>query len=826
MKKLTIQKAGARVLGSLRTSSLTIALAWVAGAAVAQENYGSPALNRVVVLVADNSAGSSLSAASLVQAVQQPDGRSDVHASLGKPVSARAVFSTVTDTTDMSEELAQLEELMARYVVLEYGSVDEAISAQYMLSSDRRFANVELVHEGRLAATPNDPRFPYSSGGWGPPDPVPVDYQWASQAGILDLPAAWDRTKGWATIGIVDSGPPIGTDPTTRREYRIDHEDLQQVVSYTHSWNFAAVPSTRYLATLPNGLVQTLNPHGSHVLGIAAARGNNGIGVAGTCWNCSVNYGQFSSGEDNIAAAIAYLADKGSQVINLSWGDAVGSCGTPGVTDSVICPALAKMALRDSTMAASAGNDLATSVEFPARDSRVISVGGTDPLNDQWDERDWPAGPSDITTGPYTGCPNLGLGPLIECGSNSGLAGPILDFVAPARKIISTVQVGSVYRSDLVDACNDSNFAPAGYAYCTGTSMSAPFVSGIVALLRSANPLLNRTSIYSVIKAYASGGGFLSTVMGWGRPNAGASVEKVMGKVGGHTVPTRLTPMFALVNNTYKDRLYTTRPQLASAAIAGNYLATPDTGTIPSTYSYATAPTTEASAVWGYEVYPGYTWTLRPRASFWVFTTSDPISFTTGGRLLLGTGLGVQTALKPLYRLSFLDPQPGVAPACDRFEHAYATEQAVIDYLTGTDFCTGHGYTAQRTFNVDAIEGYVMATCPYGYTCNNFADGSEPQKLFRRYSAAEDKWALLLESQLASFPSYTADWPGSTGFLGYVFPNVDTDGEGLPDGLERMYGMAIVGGDSDCDGLADEVEFPIAGLQPAGYDPLAGGTCL
>ena len=68
----------------------------------------------------------------------------------------------------------------------------------------------------------------------------------------------------------------------------------------------------------------------------------------------------------------------------------------------------------------------------------------------------------------------------------------------------------------------------------------------------------------------------------------------------------------------------------------------------------------------------------------------------------------------------------------------------------------------------------------------------------------------------------------TTELIGYVFPNVDSDGDGLPDGLERMYGLLRFNPDSDGDGCPDGVEFPIAGVQQPGKDPnnpILGGIC-
>ena len=149
---------------------------------------------------------------------------------------------------------------------------------------------------------------------------------------------------------------------------------------------------------------------------------------------------------------------------------------------------------------------------------------------------------------------------------------------------------------------------------------------------------------------------------------------------------------------------------------------------------------------------------------------------------------------------------------------------AAFGQLTTTDWCLSQ--PGNQPFQYDAIEGYILASCPPGYNCDNPADGTGPQKLFRRYSYVDQSNALLTQSQLASpaLASYYSDpWGGGDGFLGYVFPNVDSDGDTLPDGLERIYGMNWFNTDSDCDGIADGIEFPMLSLQPAGYDPLLGG---
>jgi subtilisin family serine protease len=66
------------------------------------------------------------------------------------------------------------------------------------------------------------------------------------------------------------------------------------------------------------------------------------------------------------------------------------------------------------------------------------------------------------------------------------------------------------------------------YGYLSGTSMAAPQVAGAVALVRSANPKLGRTSVVRLMKETASRSGGWSTELGWGILNAHAAVQRAL----------------------------------------------------------------------------------------------------------------------------------------------------------------------------------------------------------------------------------------------------------------------------------------------------------
>jgi hypothetical protein len=62
--------------------------------------------------------------------------------------------------------------------------------------------------------------------------------------------------------------------------------------------------------------------HGTHVAGVAAARGDNGLGVAGMCPKCSLMLLQFSASSDTwiIVEAITYAGLMGADILSNSWG--------------------------------------------------------------------------------------------------------------------------------------------------------------------------------------------------------------------------------------------------------------------------------------------------------------------------------------------------------------------------------------------------------------------------------------------------------------------------------------------------------------------------
>ncbi|WP_305142692.1 S8 family peptidase [Geobacillus thermoleovorans] len=186
------------------------------------------------------------------------------------------------------------------------------------------------------------------------------------------------------------------------------------------------------------------NGHGTHVAGIIASQPNNGEGVAGMTWFNPImavkalNADGYGTSID-VAKGIRWAVDHGAKVINLSLGNYQPS--------SVLEEAIRYADAHDVVLVAASGNDSTSQASFPAAYPEVISVGAVNP---------------DLSYALY---------------SNYG---DYVDVVAPGTNIAST-------------------FAGHRYAALSGTSMAAPHVTALAALIRSVNPRLSNDEVRDII---------------------------------------------------------------------------------------------------------------------------------------------------------------------------------------------------------------------------------------------------------------------------------------------------------------------------------------
>src|SRR5581483_5417955 len=153
--------------------------------------------------------------------------------------------------------------------------------------------------------------------------------------------------------------------------------DPSVVVAVIDTAADASVPDLRG-ATLPgwnvdagNADTSDENGHGTSVASLIAARSDNGIGIAGACGRCSILPVRVSGPDGaapvgNLASGITWAVDHGARVINVSF--AVHGLA-PELADAV-----AYAEQRGAVIVAAAGNDDATTADYPAALPGVVSV--------------------------------------------------------------------------------------------------------------------------------------------------------------------------------------------------------------------------------------------------------------------------------------------------------------------------------------------------------------------------------------------------------------------------------------------------------------------
>ncbi len=299
----------------------------------------------------------------------------------------------------------------------------------YRSKSFVQFVEPDYVHQ--IQFTPNDPLFG-------------TQYQHTQ----VKTPQAWDLDQGaaWVKIAILDTGVDL------------THPDLAMKVGPGFDFiNNDADPSDDH-------------GHGTHVAGLAAAATNNGIGTAGTGFNCRIMPVKVATAFGGIptsasVSGMTFAADNGAKVINMSYG---GS-GASASEQAAVNYAWGKGVV----LVAASGNSGVSTIFYPAGFAKVIAVGATN-------QNDQKAGFSNF--------------------------GPWVDVAAPGVDTPSTLLGG-------------------GYGGNTGTSMSSPVAAGVVGLVWS---IAGQSATPAEIRGYVES--TCDNVGNWvffGRVNAFAALNTV-----------------------------------------------------------------------------------------------------------------------------------------------------------------------------------------------------------------------------------------------------------------------------------------------------------
>lgn len=351
------------------------------------------------------------------------------------------------------------------------------------LRRDPAVKSVSVEYRRELRRTPNDPALGGQEAG-APAGTVP---QWWLRR--QSFPAVWDVTTGsGALVGVIDSGIDGG------------HPELA-----------GKIASAAELGT-STGAGFDGDGHGTHVSGLACANTNDGRGVAGAGWGCRIALVKAPLLRDeDIAEGIRIAVDRGANAINMSFG------GGPGT--AVLSQAIDYAVQRNVVLVASASNNPVNDQGAPASELQPGDAPNID------------AGRGLVVTGADFSDRNAatGYGSQISVAAY-GFYDGIKPYQGPIG-LLSTWPGNTTSRDNGIPlmtspcGCRTSLGGDSRYARLEGTSMSAPQVTALAALIGHLNPALTVREKLRIIKATARGRGSWNPSLGFGIIDAGRAVD-------------------------------------------------------------------------------------------------------------------------------------------------------------------------------------------------------------------------------------------------------------------------------------------------------------
>lgn len=313
----------------------------------------------------------------------------------------------------------------------------------------------------------------------------------------LAAPEAWKTTQGaGVTVAVIDSGivkhPDLdanvlpGYDFITEPSIARDGNGRDSDPTDQGNWEEAGVCGADAEASESNW-------HGTHVAGSIAAIMNNKRGIVGVAPSTKIlpvrALGMCGGYDSDIADAMVWAAggtvegvpanSNPAKIINLSLGG-------EGTCPATYSKAIAEVNKRGAILVVAAGNDgQDTSKVAPANCGGSIVVGATDQEGKRSDFSNY---------------------------------GKLVDVSAPGSGIMSTVDLGTTVSTG------------AGYTEYDGTSMAAPQVAGVIALMKSVDPSLTAERAKQILKQSSKPLTCDVNACGSGIVNAASALAMVQGK--------------------------------------------------------------------------------------------------------------------------------------------------------------------------------------------------------------------------------------------------------------------------------------------------------
>lgn len=390
--------------------------------------------------------------------VKYKDGSSAIATPTALASSLKAAASAVPAAQGRALGLQKLRQLaIGPTVVKTDRPLDQAESELLMrrLAADPNVEYVEVDQLMQATLVPNDTRL---SEQWG----------FGTSNASINVRPAWDKATGaGVVVAVIDTG--ITSHPDLNANILPGYDFISDAAMARDGGgrdNNANDEGDWYGANECGSGIPASNSswHGTHVAGTIAAVTNNSTGVAGTAFNAKVVpvrvLGKCGGYTSDIADAIVWASGgtvsgvpanaNPAEVINMSLGGG-GSCST--TYQNAINGAVS----RGTTVVVAAGNsNTNVSSSVPANCANVIAVAAT------------------TSAGARASFSNYGAG---------------IDISAPGQAILSTLNSGATVPG------------AASYASYNGTSMAAPHVAGVVALVQSVAPTaLSPAAVETLLK--------------------------------------------------------------------------------------------------------------------------------------------------------------------------------------------------------------------------------------------------------------------------------------------------------------------------------------
>lgn len=397
------------------------------------------------------------------------------------------------------DEEAQISELDAQDPVIEESPAENP--------DESTIAELDDVTTQANETQPvNDPYYPW---------------QWALKS--MNVPEAWKLLKNSpssiSTVGVavLDSG------------FDVNHEDLKNVIAEGSPYNAyrasIGIKNSEDLADVKSG--PTSYDHGSHVAGIIAAEANNGTGIVGVannariipirCYSYETDQATSSSLRKGIDYAIENQTRYNIRVLNLSVGMRTASLSN----DDLLLKKIDAAFSHGIITIAAAGNLTSTAIPFinwPSDHTTCVSVINlmNNTLSTTYSE-----GTSNLLEVLFSDAWSVIRSPK----SNYNAAGETTkDISAPGTDILSSIDNTTTIQGKAVP-----------YGLNSGTSMAAPQVTGVLALMHGAAEVTKDANgaqymvdaLYNSARTIGNGNATFNEETGYGEVDALAALKAV-----------------------------------------------------------------------------------------------------------------------------------------------------------------------------------------------------------------------------------------------------------------------------------------------------------